>query len=160
MELTIITGEPARDTTKLLPLCLEMFDDFSPTYLTERLERVTEPILVCASLRSGRWVGFKLGYRRRPQLLYSWLGGVHPEARRQGLARKLMMQQHEWASANGYRFIETQTQAHNTAMLILNLQAGFTICGYETNSQGVPVVIQRKALIAGGNSNSKSRNRH
>ncbi|WP_089942980.1 GNAT family N-acetyltransferase [Candidatus Entotheonella palauensis] len=153
MELTIITGESARDTTEVLPLCLEVFEDFSPSYLSERLQRVTDPVLVCARLRSGRLAGFKLGYRRRPQLLYSWLGGVHPEARRQGLARKLMARQHDWASANGYRFIETQTQATNNAMLVLNLQSGFMICGYETNAQGVPVVIQRKALSVVENGN-------
>lgn len=146
MELTIITGDLARDTTDVLPLCLEVFENFSPTYLTERLEQVTAPVLVGAWLPSGRLVGFKLGYQRRPKRLYSWLGGVHPDVRRQGLARQLMVEQHNWASANGYRFVDTQTQATNPAMLILNLQSGFTICGYEVNPQGIPVVLQRKTL--------------
>jgi hypothetical protein len=152
MELTIIPGEPARDTTEVLPLCLEVFEDVSPSYLTERLQRVTDPVLVCARLPSRRLVGFKLGYRRGPHLLYSWLGGVHPDARRQGLARQMMVEQHEWASANGYRFVETRTQTMNNVMIILNLQADFRICGYETNPQGIPVVIQRKALIVMGHS--------
>lgn len=114
--------------------------------LTERLDRVIDPVLVGARLQNGRLVGFKLGYCHRPQRFYSWLGGVHPEVRRQDLARKLMAEQHDWVSANGYPLVETQTQATNNAMLILNLQAGFTICGYETNSQDIPVVLQRKIL--------------
>ncbi len=146
MEFTIITGQPARDTTELLPLCAEIFKPFSASYLTERIERVDDPVLIAARRQSGCLVGFKLGYRRRSQLLYSWLGGVHPEARRQGLARKLMEQQHEWARHHGYQFIETHTQAVNNAMLILNLQAGFKICGYETNRESIPMVILRKAL--------------
>lgn len=146
MEFTIITGEPARDTTEVLPLCSAIFENFSPSYLTERLDRVIDPVLVGARLQNGRLVGFKLGYCHRPQRFYSWLGGVHPEVRRQGLARKLMAEQHDWVSANGYHLVETQTQATNNAMLILNLQAGFTICGYETNSQDIPVVLQRKIL--------------
>ena len=52
MELTIIAGEPARDTAEVLPLCLEVFEDFSPSYLTERLQRVTDPVLVCTRLPS------------------------------------------------------------------------------------------------------------
>ncbi len=97
MEFTIITGESARDTTEVLPLCMAIFEEFSPAYLIERIQRVNEPVLVGARRPNGSLVGFKLGYCRRPQLHYSWLGGVHPEARRQGLARKLMIHQHEWA---------------------------------------------------------------
>ena len=41
-------------------------------------------------------VGFKLGYAHTPTRYYSWLGGVDPEYRRQGIAGGLMHRQHAW----------------------------------------------------------------
>ena len=94
----------------------------------------------------GVWQGFKLGYRRGDVLLYSWLGGVAPELRGQGVASELMRRQHAEALANGYRFIETRTRAVNNPMITLNLRHGFHVEGFETDASGIAVVIQRKRL--------------
>lgn len=130
---------------ELLALCRAVFPDFAPDYLTDRLPHLNAPALFLTRDAEGGLTGFKLGYRRGT-LFYSWLGGVRPDARRQGLARQLMLAQHRWARENGYQHVETRTRASNNAMIILNLQCGFSIAGFEVDKAGIPVVIQRAAL--------------
>ncbi len=129
----------------LLALCRSIFADFPERYLLDRLPGLADPVLWLAA-EAESWKGFKLGYRRGPELLYSWLGGVAPELRGHGVASELMRLQHEHAAANGYRFVETRTRAANNAMIRLNLRHGFHIAGFENDPRGVAVVIQRKSL--------------
>jgi predicted GNAT superfamily acetyltransferase len=140
------SGESARTAEEILSFCMLAFDEFSPDYLTSRLAHVDGPALVTARFEDGSLAGFKLGYRRGSSLFYSWLGGVHPDARRQGVAGELMRRQHEWVKAQGYTEIETRTRAVNSAMLMVNLRSGFLIRGFEVDAKGRPVVIQRKTL--------------
>lgn len=130
----------------ILNLCNCVFTQFDPAYLKSRLTNVIDPVVTQAVADKNRLVGFKLGYRSTSTQFYSWLGGVHPDYRRRGVAQQLMDEQHSWCSANGYMAIETRTWATNTPMIILNLRAGFVIVGYETNLAGTAVVIQRKTL--------------
>ncbi|MFC3712387.1 GNAT family N-acetyltransferase [Sphingoaurantiacus capsulatus] len=131
---------------ELLALCEAAFDSFDPAYLLGRLADLDAPAATLARDDGGRLVGFKLGYRRAPDLFYSWLGGVHPDARRQGIAARLMAAQHDWARTQGYAAVETRTRASNNAMIVLNLQSGFHVAGFEVDSAGRPVVTQRRAL--------------
>jgi predicted GNAT superfamily acetyltransferase len=140
------TGDDARRNGELLALCEAAFGEFSPAYLSDRLVRITDPCLVAARRADGSLAGFKLGYRRGTALFYSWLGAVHPDSRRQGIARELTLRQHDWAKAQGYRRVETRTRAVNRAMLILNLAAGFEVYGFENDSAGHAIVSQRKIL--------------
>ncbi|MGY4398225.1 GNAT superfamily N-acetyltransferase [Sphingomonas sp. UYAg733] len=132
----------------LLELCAEIFPGFDQEYLASRLPRATEPDLWLAYDAAGI-VGFKLGYRRGASLFYSWLGGVHPRARRAGVAEALMERQHARALASGYTHIETRTRAANNGMIILNLRHGFHVAAFEIDASGIPVVTQRKDLRAG-----------
>ncbi len=139
------TGPIADAADPLLALCKSVFVDFNSTYLLARLPHIADPDLWLA-IEGREWVGFKLAYRRGDALLYSWLGGVHPRLRGQGVASELMERQHAHAAALGYRFIETRTRAANNPMIQLNLRHGFHITGFEVDARGSPVVIQRKAL--------------
>ncbi len=131
---------------ELLALCEAAFDSFDPRYLLDRLADLDSPAATLARDDNGRLVGFKLGYRRSPELFYSWLGGVHPDARRQGIAARLMAAQHDWARDAGYAAVETRTRAVNNAMIILNLQSGFHVAGFEVDGGSRPVVTLRRAL--------------
>jgi GNAT superfamily N-acetyltransferase len=145
-EYQILTGDDARRSDDLLALCAVAFEQFSAAYLTERIGNIAEPCLVAARRTDASLAGFKLGYRRGAMLFYSWLGAVHPDCRRQGLGHEMTRRQHEWAAAHGYRFVETRTRAANRAMMILNLSAGFEVCGFEFDSFGRALVTQRKTL--------------
>jgi len=146
----VLTGDDARRAEELSAFCRVAFDGFDPLYLTDRLPLIADPCLVAARFGDGSMAGFKLGYRRGATLFYSWLGGVHPGCRRQGIARELSIRQHELARSQGYEFIETRTRAGNSAMLILNISLGFRICGFETDRSGHEVVTFRKELLRQG----------
>jgi ribosomal protein S18 acetylase RimI-like enzyme len=133
----------------MLPLCRGMFAGFTDDYLRSRLPLVVDPRLWLA-MRDGTTVGFKFGYRREPDLFYSWLGGVDASARKLGIASELMKRQHADLADAGYRFVATRTRAANNAMLILNLKQGFQIAGYEIDQDQKAVVWQRKALVLVG----------
>lgn len=83
----------------------------------------------------------------------SWLGGVVSEYRRRGLARNLLELQHAWASERGYLFVETGAVKDNTAMLSLNLSAGFEIIGNYART-ATPRVILQKQIGCPGQSNA------
>lgn len=95
---------------------------------------------------NGQAVGFKLGYRRSPREFYSWLGGVDPAARGDGIARALMRAQHAWAAGAGYPTVSTQTMNRYRAMLLLNIQEGFDVVGTHTDEQGLTRIMLKKRL--------------
>lgn len=146
-DITLFEGASVRGQEAMLAdLCARIFDSFDPDYLARRLPVPIDPVLHLAQDDAGAVLGFKLGYRRGPSLLYSWLGGVVPEARGQGIAARLMQAQHDWAAAQGYHWVETRTRASNNRMIIVNLTAGFHIAGVESDEAGHLVVIQRRRL--------------
>jgi len=107
-----------------------------------RLENMPE--LICFEARTdGLLVGFKIGYAHTSKRFYSWLGGVHPDYRRQGIAGELMLRQHGWVSDQGYAVLETEVRQSNRAMLSLNLNHGFTTIG-EKHVNGNKILILRK----------------
>ena len=112
----------------------------------DRLDHALGLHLLLARNDGGQPVGFKLGYRERPGRFYSWLGGVLPEYRGQGLARLLMDRQHAYCRDQGYRFIRTQTRNRWRQMLILNLKAGFDVIGTQTNRKGEVIIVLEKKL--------------
>lgn len=145
MQINILEQDDARCTEPLVALACEVFHPFDPAYIEDRLSHIADPFLVLAEDEHG-WAGFKLGYRRG-SAFYSWLGGVHPRARRRGLGERLMRIQHEHVRKSGYQCVTTRTRATNRGMLILNLKCGFEIVGFETDQAGFAVVSQRKSLL-------------
>ncbi|MCA8912537.1 MAG: GNAT family N-acetyltransferase [Planctomycetes bacterium] len=117
---------------EVLPSRLYATPEKQAKFLDELMNSLSErESLVLAAFDGDVAVAYKLGYRtgNRQECFYSWLGGVHPHHRRKGLARALTRMQHEWAREHGYLYIETHTWGDNPAMMILNLQEGFTAVG-------------------------------
>lgn len=95
----------------------------------KRLEHVNHKILIAEE--NDRIVGFKVGYQIADNTFYSWMGGVIPEYRRKGIAKKLAVYQEEWAKNQGYDFIEMKTRNIHKRMLIFALSNDFVISGVE-----------------------------
>lgn len=112
--------------------------------LRERLHGYPARLLLVA-LVEDRVVGYKFGYQDRPGRFYSWLGGVHPDFRRQGVASALMRQQHRLLRRAGYREVRCHTRNRFRGMLILSLRHGFEIIGMVAGG-GEPCLILRKHL--------------
>lgn len=73
-------------------------------------------------------VACKIGYDRfNDGSFYSWLGGVDPAFRKQGIAKALANNQEAWAREEGYQCIKFKTLNRHKAMLIFALGHGFEI---------------------------------
>ncbi|MBM73820.1 MAG: GNAT family N-acetyltransferase [Proteobacteria bacterium] len=86
-------------------------------------------LLTCLAFEDDRLVGFKIGFEERPHYFESWRGGVLQSHRGQGIAKKLLENQHEWCKNKGFRIVTTITNNTNISMLIVNLRGGFEIVG-------------------------------
>ncbi|MEO3682437.1 GNAT family N-acetyltransferase [Shewanella vesiculosa] len=78
-------------------------------------------------------IAYKIGYEISNTEFYSWLGGVDPNYRKQGVATKLREQQELWALNHGYSAISVKSMNQYQAMLQLLISSGYQISGYEDN---------------------------
>ena len=109
-----------------------------------RLENMPD-VTVFIMFDEDRLIGYKAGYATAYDRYYSWLGAVHPDFQRQGVARRLMQAQHDWLTASRFTLLETQVTKSNDAMLDLNLSSGFQISG-EFSKRGEPYLILEKTV--------------
>ena len=70
-------------------------------------------------------IGFKIWYELSPNKIYSWLGAVHPNYRREGMATKLMKIQFKVAKDLGYKVVEIKTHIGHPEMLKMLEKEGF-----------------------------------
>lgn len=125
------------------PVYAACFGSPPPHDFPSRVEDRTGSLLQLALV--GRTViGYKLGYRRNPEVFYSWLGGILPEFRRRGVARELLRRQHAWCRAHGYRRVRTDTTNAFRDMLLLNIRAGFDVIGtFHDAERGLTIMLER-----------------
>lgn len=93
-----------------------------------RLESMPD-VTVFTIEMDGRWAGFKVGYAATNKRYYSWLGGVDPSFRKQGIAKQLMAAQHAWLQESRFQLVETHVDQDNKAMIQLNLNSGLSVTG-------------------------------
>ncbi len=80
-------------------------------------------------------VGFKAGYEQQQDgSFFSWMGGVFPEFRGKGVARKLANYMEEWAIKEGFSKIKMTTRNRNKAMLIFAVSNSFNLTSIEERS--------------------------
>ncbi|WP_434357541.1 GNAT family N-acetyltransferase [Parasalinivibrio latis] len=93
--------------------------------LRQRIGR--RPNLVLVAEKDGELLGVKIGYQLDDDCFYSWLGGVVPEGRRQGIANMLLIHQEQWAKEKGYKEIRVKSRNRFTAMLCMLLNNGYQV---------------------------------
>ena len=100
-----------------------------PYALEEYKSRISgESHLVLTAKDNKKTVGFKIGYDRfHDGSFYSWMGGVLPQFRRQGIAYTLADEQEGWVRERGYTVIRLKTWKKHQAMLEFCIQRGFAI---------------------------------
>ncbi len=72
-------------------------------------------------------IGFKLGYELNSNEFYSWLGGVVPNHRGNGVAKKLLLKQESWVRENGYSTIRVKSMNDFPEMLCMLISNGYKI---------------------------------
>ncbi|OCS92295.1 GNAT family N-acetyltransferase [Caryophanon latum] len=103
-------------------------------------------MLVLLAIENGRVVGFKIGYDIEDHVFYSWVGGVDPTFRRNGIAMQLIERQHEELKKLGYIAVRTYSRNELKEMLIVNLKAGFNIVDTFTDHKGRHKIMLEKCL--------------
>ncbi|HMQ46287.1 MAG TPA: GNAT family N-acetyltransferase [Saprospiraceae bacterium] len=117
--------EEAVSVSRQIP---ELKAPYPPHVYEKRL--LDTPHLILIALADLQLVGFKVGYERE-RAFYSWMGGVIPAYRQQGIALSLAETQERWAKQQGYESIFFKTRNTHRAMLIFALKNGFQIIDFE-----------------------------
>ena len=99
-----------------------------------------------AVLDDQKVIAYKIGYALNYEKFYSWLGGVDPDYRNQGIASQLIERQHRFLKEREYKTVQTKTKNKWRNMLILNIKNGFDVIGTYTDSKGEPKIILEKRL--------------
>jgi len=119
----------------------------SPFALDKIKQRVSgkDAFLSIHSYADGRIVGFKTGFSLGSGLFYSWIGGVDPEHRNLGLAKRMMLLQHQKLKALGFVRVQTKTQNRFREMIILNLKSGFEIVDtFVEEGKGFQILLEKR----------------
>lgn len=99
-----------------------------------RLRMGESPACSLVAEVNGQMAGFKLGYQLDKLTFYSWLGGVLPAYRRDGVAQTLLTAQEAWARARGYQRVRVKTRNQFRGMLIMLLRNDYAIVGFEAQA--------------------------
>lgn len=92
-------------------------------------------------------IGFKIGYELDKDKFYSWLGAVDTTYRNNGIASKMMIQQHQYLKELGYKVVQTKTMNKWRNMLILNIKSGFDVIETITDENGLHKIVLEKSLL-------------
>ncbi len=121
----------------------EFLDGYGKEEYKFRLENKLNLILIAED--GDKAVGFKVGYQT-DDYFYSWVGGVVPEYRRSGVAKKLSDFLEQWVKEKGISVVRFKTQNKFKHMLIFALKNGFSIIGTVPfdRDEGFKVLLEKK----------------
>lgn len=102
----------------------EFEDPYPADEYVRRLSGV--PHYILTAYVEGQPVGFKVGYERKGAF-YSWMGGVLPQFRQQGIGEQLAQRQEQWARKQGYSRVTIKTRQKHKAMLGLLKKRGYRV---------------------------------
>ncbi|MFP5519360.1 MAG: GNAT family N-acetyltransferase [Bdellovibrionia bacterium] len=123
----------------------EIFPEFEEKKFLYQLEIKSRLLFVIAYFEE-QLIGIKIGYLLSPYKFYSWMGGVAPQFRRGGIAKKMMTLQHQWCRQQKVILIETRTKNSFLEMISLNLKSGFQIVGTKIDKKGETKILLEKKL--------------
>lgn len=103
-------------------------------------------LLVLTAMDGEKVIGYKMGYAIDVNTFYSWLGGVAPDYRKNGIASMLMEKQHGYLKEKGYKVVRTKTMNKWRSMLILNIKHGFDVIETCTDEKGLLKIVLEKQL--------------
>lgn len=135
-------SQTQHDLSKLVVLAQAVFDDIDHDYISWRVDSMPD-LTTFVAVEGEKWLAFKCGYAMTKRRYYSWLGGVHPDLRRSGLAAELMRAQHEYLRSTPFEVVETHVRQDNKAMVRTNQKFGFKVAGRFMKSGAVNLILQR-----------------
>jgi predicted GNAT superfamily acetyltransferase len=141
-----IKGIPDGNTyQELAILYTTLFKDADLEFFKQRINGQLKALYVLA-YNDNKLIGFKIGYPYNDDTFYSWVGGVHPKYRKQGIARQLAKLQEDYVKNNGFVKLRTKSMNPFKPMMILNLKNGYNITNIYTNTKGQTKIVFEKQL--------------
>lgn len=117
-------------------------------FFERRFQGRHNPLVMVASI-DDHPVGFSLGFELKPDVFFTWLYGVTPDMRRQGIGSQLMDAVHAWAIDQKYESIRFECQNRVRPMLHMAIAKGYDIVGIRWDPDlGANLVICQKTLEA------------
>ena len=123
---------------------------FDEPYSKEKLQREAKfknNLIILIAFIDGLPCGYKIGFERSSRIFYSWIGGVLPKYRSNGIGRKLLEKQHMIIPLRGYSCISTFTENKYKEMLLLNIKSGFDIVGVYKSDHDEKQTIMLEKMI-------------
>jgi GNAT superfamily N-acetyltransferase len=122
-----------------------LFEDADLKFFKQRSDEQLKALHVLA-YNDKVLIGFKIGYPYNAHTFYSWVGGVHPKFRKQGIAKQLAKLQENYAKNKGFTKLRTKSMNQFKPMIIFNLKNGFDIVNIYTNTKGQTKIVFEKQL--------------
>ena len=115
-----------------------IFSEHNHVYRTpfETMVEGRADLLCLIAHLEGNPVGYKVGFRDRPGVFYSYSGGVLKDYRRMGVAARLQDWQHSAIRARGYKSVYFSSFNKFRSMLRFGLSTGFVPVGVEERQEG------------------------
>lgn len=142
----LIEDKPSSELLEtILALYKAVFDDYKLDFFKERIHQ-KEDLVIALCYSDLNLVGFKIGYKYTDTTFYSWVGGVLPSFRQNGIAKKLAELQLKKVLEKGYTRLRTKSTNRFKPMMILNLKNGFDIIQVYTNDSGQTKIVFEKDI--------------
>lgn len=142
----LIEDKPSSELLEIiLALYKTVFDDYKLDFFKERIHQ-KEDFVIALCYSDLNLVGFKIGYKYNDSTFYSWVGGVLPSFRQNGIAKKLAQLQLKKVLEKGYTRLRTKSTNRFKPMMILNLKNGFDIIQVYTNDSGQTKIVFEKDI--------------
>ncbi len=115
----------------------EQIPEFKDLYPKEEFEKrlLQNNSSILIAEEEGFSVGFKCGYPLNTNEYYSWMGGVMPRYRNQGIALLLLREMENRIKSKEYKYLSFKTLNEHKAMLIFALKNGFEIIEVVSSSK-------------------------
>jgi predicted GNAT superfamily acetyltransferase len=123
----------------------DIFEDADEVFFKQRINEYSKLLSVLAYYGNDL-IGFKIGYPYNEDTFYSWVGGVLPKNRNQGIAKQLAFLQEHHAKQQGFTKLRTKSMNRFKSMMVLNLKNGFDITKVYTNTKGQTKIVFEKRL--------------
>jgi GNAT superfamily N-acetyltransferase len=104
-------------------------------------------VLIMVASLDNREVGFYLGFELKPTVFFTWLIGVMPDCRRQGIASQLLEAAEAWAREHEYTSIRMECHNQMRPLLHMGVRHMYDIVGIRWDlDRGDNLVILEKLL--------------
>lgn len=122
-----------------------VFENVNADLFIKRIQ-IKEDVISIIAYKGEEILGFKIGYKYDETTFYSWVGGVLPNYRRKGIAKKLAEIQEKRVREKGYVKIRTKSMNCYKPMILMNVKNGFDIVEVYTNEKEQRKIIFEKEI--------------